>query len=682
MFRMPPRRPRSTRQRCDGVSQPTSPPDSGYSSAEDVFECSHNTRKRYFPSFDGSGPDGTPILKLLVNEEQTCPAAKQEEVQIEIPKTPERHHPRQKPNVVSPFICPKTPKRLPLQDKRIDHNRGLDRYVPRRDFVSPSFERYRTTKQSHDLSREERLKRNQSASADPFVLKRHVLDPDPRFPFRVDDTSQDRGVALGQLPQNRGGERQVSMGAMWSVGGVAPSTIAVDDGQGHLVRRGTNARLFPTPFQESLISTSVEKEKHEGRIATALKIDQVRKILEFAENQQIPRGPRCHTRQTGFTQTSWNGYQWANKEEWSGMLARQRLLPAAPFRVLDAPNLKDDFYCSPLAYSATTHTLVICLGSMLYAWSEFRGVQLLHEWPIGWEITRNTWPGAVSLIARISNIHCQQVCGLAWSYDGRLFASGGNDNLCCLFDAEQVVGRRLEPTIPGNGYRARVEASSAYGGIETRVTQLIKLPQSEDGLAAQLRLVPNATDAVRCLGPSIAKHHWNHDAAVKAIAFCPWRRGLVATGGGSNDKCIHFFHTPSGAALATISVSAQVTSLIWNTTRREIAATFGYPSPEHPYRVSVFSWPECRQVAAIPWEDDLRALYAIAYPRGPTSNDPTIAGGGQEGCIIVASSDRSIKFHEVWSREKGVTVGATGILAGSDILEGLEGIDKEGDVIR
>ncbi|CEF87206.1 unnamed protein product [Fusarium graminearum] len=656
MFRMPPRRPRSTRQ-------------------------------RYFPSFDGSGPDGTPVLKLHVNEEQVCPAAKQEEVQVEIPKTPERHHPRQKPNVVSPFICPKTPKRLPLQDKRIDHNRGLDRYVPRRDFVSPSSERYRTTKQSHDLSREERLKRNQSASADPFVLKRHVLDPDPRFPFRVDNTSQDRGVALGQLPQNRGGERQVSMGAMWSVGGVAPSTIAVDDGQGHLVRRGTNARLFPTPFQESLISTSVEKEKHEGRIASALKIDQVRKILEFAENQQIPRGPRCHTRQTEFTQTSWNGYQWANKEEWSGMLApikpaRQRLLPAAPFRVLDAPNLKDDFYCSPLAYSATTHTLVICLGSMLYAWSEFRGVQLLYEWPIGWEITRNTWPGAVSLIARISNIHCQQVCGLAWSYDGRLFASGGNDNLCCLFDAEQVVGQRLEPTIPGNGYRARIEASSAYGGIETRVTQLINIPQSEDGFAAQLRLVPNATDAVRCLGPSIAKHHWNHDAAVKAIAFCPWRRGLVATGGGSNDKCIHFFHTPSGAALATISVSAQVTSLIWNTTRREIAATFGYPSPEHPYRVSVFSWPECRQIAAIPWEDDLRALYAIAYPRGPTSNDPTITGGGQEGCIVVASSDRSIKFHEVWSREKGVTVGATGILAGSDILEGLEGIDKEGDVIR
>lgn len=127
------------------------------------------------------------------------------------------------------------------------------------------------------------------------------------------------GVALGQLLQNRGGERQVSMGAMWSVGGVAPSTIAVDDGQGHLVRRGTNARLFPTPYQEGLVSTSVEKEKHEGRIASALKIDQVRKILEFAESQHIPQSLRYHHPQAEFGQTRWNGYQWANKEEWSSM---------------------------------------------------------------------------------------------------------------------------------------------------------------------------------------------------------------------------------------------------------------------------------------------------------------------------------------------------------------------------
>lgn len=199
-----------------------------------------------------------------------------------------------------------------------------------------------------------------------------------------------------------------------------------------------------------------------------------------------------------------------------------------------------------------------------------------------------------------------------------------------------------------------------------------------------------------------AKHRWEHTAAVKAIAFCPWRDGLVATGGGSHDKCIHFFHTTSGVTLATIAVHAQVTSLIWSNTRREIAATFGYAQPDHPYRIAVFSWPECRQVAAIPWEGEHRALYAIAYPQGPPDYRAARRATGRprdrdqerrdrqkrrnrtamEGGIVVAASDESIKFHEVWSGGKKATVGGPGLLGGSDILEDLEGIDKEGEVIR
>lgn len=199
-----------------------------------------------------------------------------------------------------------------------------------------------------------------------------------------------------------------------------------------------------------------------------------------------------------------------------------------------------------------------------------------------------------------------------------------------------------------------------------------------------------------------AKHRWEHTAAVKAIAFCPWRDGLVATGGGSHDKCIHFYHTTSGVTLATIAVHAQVTSLIWSSTRREIAATFGYAQPDHPYRIAVFSWPECRQVAAIPWEGEHRALYAISYPQGPPDYRAARKATGRardreqerrdgekrqnrtamEGGIVVAASDESIKFHEVWFGGKKATVGGSGLLGGSDILEDLEGIDKEGDVIR
>lgn len=441
------------------------------------------------------------------------------------------------------------------------------------------------------------------------------------------------------------------------------------------------------------------------------------------------------------------------------------------YRVLDAPNLRDDFYCSILAYSPTCRTLAVGLGDLLYGWSESGGVNLLNhgdqddahltsvafssteggkcilafgrsnrtlglmsltdeptpgslrnaimprfsvnqpapiaclswkptctvrasrcpyhpgtlvktedllvgdenghvyyfavEWPERWEVERHNWQGQMTLLARIT-VHTQQICGLAWSPKGDLFATGGNDNLCCLFETRKVTKEKL----PRSNARHRESSEETLVNPESQ----IRVPEPE----------PNHVK------PGDEKYRWVHGAAVKAIAFCPWQEGLVATGGGSNDKCIHFFHTTSGAALATISVSSQVTSLIWSTTRREIAATFGYAQPEHPIRIAVFSWPDCRQVAAIPWAGEHRALYAIPYPGGPEDIRPSKAGArvrnhsrtAMEGCIMVASSDKSVKFHEVWSAEKKATAGGVGMLGGSDILESLEGIDKEGEVIR
>jgi WD domain, G-beta repeat len=119
-------------------------------------------------------------------------------------------------------------------------------------------------------------------------------------------------------------------------------------------------------------------------------------------------------------------------------------------------------------------------------------------------------------------------------------------------------------------------------------------------------------------------HAFVHSAAVKALAFAPWQPSLLATGGGSNDRQIHFHHTGSGATLAVINVFAQITCLIWSRTRREIAATFGYAQPEHGVRVAVFAWPSCECVVKIPWEgrnggsgEVPRALWAVGYPGGP-----------------------------------------------------------------
>jgi meiosis-specific APC/C activator protein AMA1 len=166
----------------------------------------------------------------------------------------------------------------------------------------------------------------------------------------------------------------------------------------------------------------------------------------------------------------------------------------------------------------------------------------------------------------------------------------------------------------------------------------------------------------------------------------------------------------SGAILKTINVCAQVTSLLWSNSQREICATLGYANPEHPVRIVVYSWPECQQVVSVPWVEEMRALYAVAYPGGPavsegcgphdsnTDEDSDEDGllrdlrtrrghrrqsKPTEGCIVVAASDETVRFHEVWSNTRRGVMRWRGVLGGSDILEQSEGIEADdGQLIR
>ena len=330
------------------------------------------------------------------------------------------------------------------------------------------------------------------------------------------------------------------------------------------------------------------------------------------------------------------------------------------------------------------------------------------EWMSNGQVDVHGWHGTMTLIAKI-NIHTQQICGIAWSPDGKYFATGANDNACCLFEVADILtppassfGQgTLQALLAGfepPTFRPNARSHDTLTSILGRSSSVRYEPVVSHASIGSASRTPSTSRNVFAPGRGAVlnitdgrqKHKWLHGAAVKAIAFCPWQRGLLATGGGSNDRAIHFFHTFSGACLATINVHAQVTSLIWSNTRREIAATFGYAQPEHPYRIAVFSWPDCKQVVAIPWAGDMRALYAISYPGGPNEAGRQRAEGGtwwsrtaEEGCIVVASSDESVKFHEIWSEARKSTGGTVGLLGGSDILESLEGIDKDGaDIIR
>ena len=52
----------------------------------------------------------------------------------------------------------------------------------------------------------------------------------------------------------------------------------------------------------------------------------------------------------------------------SSQLKSVRKIPKVPFKVLDAPSLKDDFYLNLVDWSSTNN-LAVGLGTAVYIWS-------------------------------------------------------------------------------------------------------------------------------------------------------------------------------------------------------------------------------------------------------------------------------------------------------------------------
>jgi cell division cycle 20-like protein 1 (cofactor of APC complex) len=109
--------------------------------------------------------------------------------------------------------------------------------------------------------------------------------------------------------------------------------------------------------------------------------------------------------------------------------------------------------------------------------------------------------------------HKQEVCGLKWSPDKQLLASGGNDNKLLVWN--------LSGTTPFQQYS-------------------------------------------------------DHTAAVKAIAWSPHQHGLLASGGGTVDKTIRFWNTLTAQQTNCIDTGSQVCNLAWSKHSNELVSTHGY----------------------------------------------------------------------------------------------------------
>lgn len=250
-----------------------------------------------------------------------------------------------------------------------------------------------------------------------------------------------------------------------------------------------------------------------------------------------------------------------------------RKISQSPVRILDAPGLKEDYYLNVLDWNSS-NILAVALYESVHLWNAESGsVQELCNDRYGYGATSVSWMPSRNILAigtenhevqlwdverfvclrrmrshsgrvgslawndamlssgsrdaqihnhdvRIPNHHIatlsshhQEVCGLKWSSNGRHLASGGNDNIVCIWDSQQTR------------YRFRFD---------------------------------------------------HHSAAVKALAWCPWQNSILATGGGTEDCHIRFWNTNTGTCLNSMDTKSQVCSIIWSPNEKEFVTGHGF----------------------------------------------------------------------------------------------------------
>lgn len=335
-----------------------------------------------------------------------------------------------------------------------------------------------------------------------------------------------------------------------------------------------------------------------------------------------------------------------------------RSIPVAPSRVLDAPDIVDDYYLNLLSWGQN-NVLAVALGGCVYLWHASTG-QIQHlvsideqeiitsvAWGNGDQLAVGTSANDVQLwdasalkmtrsvqrhAARVSSLswkdahvvssgsrdstilhndwrtsrivtstlvgHTQEVCGLAWSPDGSTLASGGNENSLCIWDA------------------------AMSGGNDQHHSPRITIDE--------------------------------HRAAVKALAWCPFQRNVLASGGGTADRTIRIWNAATGANLKTVDTGSQVCALQWSDHYKELLSSHGFSDNQ----LCLWKYPTMTKIREFRGHTS-RALHLAKSPDGVT--------------VVSAGADETLRFWDIF-RPCGSGKGnkkVSGVVSGSALSSGL-----------
>ena len=315
-----------------------------------------------------------------------------------------------------------------------------------------------------------------------------------------------------------------------------------------------------------------------------------------------------------------------------------RRIARSPFKVLDAPQLADDFYLNLVDWSAS-NVLAVGLGSCVYLWS-----------------------ACTSRVTTLCDLGPgDQVCSVAWSQRGQYLAVGTSLGMAQIWDCQS--GRR-QASLPGHATRVGALAWNSHvlaSGSRDRQILLrdVRDPGQPTRLSAHRsevcglkwsyddrELASGGNDNQLLIwsthSPQPRHCFSEHTAAVKAIAWSPHAHGLLASGGGTADKCIRFWNTATDSALGCVDTGSQVCNLVWSRNVNELASTHGFSQNQ----IVVWRYPGMSKLATLTGHQ-YRVLYLAISPDGQT--------------IVTGAGDETLRFWNVFpgQRQQGANDSAS-----------------------
>ncbi|CEQ41383.1 SPOSA6832_03097, partial [Sporobolomyces salmonicolor] len=313
-----------------------------------------------------------------------------------------------------------------------------------------------------------------------------------------------------------------------------------------------------------------------------------------------------------------------------------RQVSRVPFKVLDAPELADDYYLNLVDWSST-NVLGVGLGSSVYTWSaQTSEVKKLCD------LAENDPPDSITSIS--------------WVQRGNQVAVGTKNGMIQIWDAQ--TGRFIRRM---TGHTARVGAlawndhvlsSGSHDRLiyhrDVRIKdhwthklavhkqEVCGLKWSDDG-----QLASGGNDNKLFVFDKMSEtplHRFTeHIAAVKAIAWNPHQHGILASGGGTADQKLRFWNTLTGNLLQEIDTGSQVCNMLFSKNSNELVTTHGFSAGQAQNQVVIWRYPSMQQVAQLTGHS-YRVLYLAGSPDGQT--------------IVTGAGDETLRFWNAFPKGK------------------------------